>query len=80
LNFIYIGKDREEVNKRTALMNIKSYRHWRFRNGLPCRGQRTKTNASTAHYRIRGGLTAKEKLNIILKSKRKFEKGFTKKK
>ena len=29
------------------LISIGSYRGWRHRRGLPCRGQRTSTNART---------------------------------
>jgi len=55
-NFIYEDKDREEVDSRLALIAIKPYRQWRYKNGLPCRGQRTKTNASTAYHRIHSRL------------------------
>lgn len=78
LNFTYQDKDREEVTSRAALITIKSYRHWRFKNGLPCRGQRTKTNASTAFHRKRGGPTAKEKTKLFMKNKKKFDKAYKK--
>lgn len=38
---------REEALNIKRLIEINSYRGKRHRNGLPCRGQRTKTNART---------------------------------
>ena len=38
---------REESLNIKRLIEINSYRGKRHRNGLPCRGQRTKTNART---------------------------------
>jgi len=64
-NFLYEDKDREEVDSRLALITIKPYRQWRYIHGLPCRGQRTKTNASTAHHRIH--LRAKNIITTPLK-------------
>jgi ribosomal protein S13 len=73
-NFLYEEKDREEILCRSILHSIKTYRNWRFMHGLPCRGQRTKTNASTAHYRIRPRITN----NIIKKQNSKANKKFLK--
>merc|ERR1711990_994348 len=42
------GELRREVSMNIKrLVDIKSYRGRRHRSGLPCRGQRTKTNAKT---------------------------------
>jgi len=42
------GELRREVSMNIKrLMDIKCYRGKRHRSGLPCRGQRTKTNAKT---------------------------------
>jgi small subunit ribosomal protein S13 len=42
------GELRREVSMNIKrLVDIKSYRGKRHRSGLPCRGQRTKTNAKT---------------------------------
>jgi small subunit ribosomal protein S13 len=42
------GELRREVSMNIKrLIDIKSYRGKRHRSGLPCRGQRTKTNAKT---------------------------------
>jgi ribosomal protein S13 len=72
-NFLYQDKDREEIESRAALSSMNIYRQWRYKHGLPCRGQRTKTNASTAHNRIVGRPTEKQIKKGILKSKKKFE-------
>ena len=72
-NFLYKDKDREEIESRGALASMNVYRQWRYKHGLPCRGQRTKTNASTAHHRIRGNPTEKQINKGILKSKKKFQ-------
>jgi len=71
-NFIYEDKDREEVDSRLALLNVKPYKQWRFDHGLPCRGQRTKTNASTAHFRVNARVTP----NKIKKERSKANKKF----
>jgi ribosomal protein S13 len=73
-NFLYEDKDREEIDSRLALMTIKSYRQWRYNHGLPCRGQRTKTNASTAHFRTHARMT----VNSIKKERSKSNKSFNK--
>jgi len=72
-NFFYEDKDREEIDSRLALITIRSYRQWRFNHGLPCRGQRTKTNASTAYYRVNARITQ----NIIKKQRSKANKSFS---
>lgn len=42
------GELRREISMNIKrLVDIKSYRGKRHRSGLPCRGQRTKTNAKT---------------------------------
>lgn len=42
------GDLRREISQNIRrLMSIGAYRGWRHRRGLPCRGQRTKTNART---------------------------------
>jgi len=41
--------EREERNNRRRLGGIRPYRFIRQENGLPCRGQRTRSNANTAH-------------------------------
>lgn len=47
-NFIVEGDLRREVSQNIKrLMDIGCYRGLRHRKGLPCRGQRTKTNART---------------------------------
>lgn len=73
-NFLYEEKDREEILCRSILNNIKTYRNWRFLHGLPCRGQRTKTNASTAYHRIRPRTID----NTIKKKNIKAKKNFIK--
>jgi ribosomal protein S13 len=75
-NFLYEEKDREEVLCRGLLNSINCYRDWRFMHGLPCRGQRTKTNASTAQTRIRPKNTPDIIKKENLKSKKKFMKKF----
>ena len=47
------------------LMDIGSYRGFRHRRNLPCRGQRTSTNART----VRGGYRAKRVISVGRKSK-----------
>lgn len=48
-NFVVEGDLRREVSQNIKrLMDIGCYRGLRHRRGLPCRGQRTKTNARTA--------------------------------
>lgn len=42
------------------LRDIKCYRGMRHRRNLPCRGQRTKTNARTRKGRAKGGSKAKK--------------------
>lgn len=47
-NFKVEGELRTEVSMNIKrLMDVGSYRGLRHRKGLPCRGQRTKTNART---------------------------------
>ena len=47
-NYKVEGDLRREVSMNIKrLVDIKSYRGKRHRSGLPCRGQRTKTNAKT---------------------------------
>ncbi len=47
-NFVTEGDLRREVNENIRRhMEIGTYRGLRHRKGLPCRGQRTKTNART---------------------------------
>ena len=43
------------------LMEIGSYRGIRHKRGLPCRGQRTKTNARTRKGPKSGGISARKK-------------------
>jgi len=73
-NFLYEDKDREEIDSRLALITIKSYRQWRYTHGLPCRGQRTKTNASTSYFRTHARIT----FNQIKKERSKRNKNFNK--
>lgn len=48
------GALKSEINMNIKrLMDINSYRGYRHRRGLPCRGQRTKTNARTRKGRKR---------------------------
>ncbi len=47
-NFVLEGDLRREVSQNIRrLISIGSYRGLRHRRGLPCRGQRTKTNSRT---------------------------------
>ncbi len=47
-NYVTEGDLRREVNENVRRqMEVGSYRGIRHRKGLPCRGQRTKTNART---------------------------------
>ena len=47
-NYMVEGDLRKEVSLNIkALMDLGSYRGLRHRRGLPCRGQKTKTNART---------------------------------
>nr|YP_010576314.1 ribosomal protein S13 [Thecamoeba quadrilineata]UZN43851.1 ribosomal protein S13 [Thecamoeba quadrilineata] len=73
-NFFYEDKDREEIDSRLALITIKSYKQWRYSHGLPCRGQRTKTNASTAYFRTHVRITD----NMIKKGRSQANKSFNK--
>ena len=70
-----LGRIRDEVSKhlvegdlrREVAMNIKrlqeinSYRGMRHKRGLPCRGQRTKTNARTRRGKKTGPIAGKKK-------------------
>jgi small subunit ribosomal protein S13 len=48
-NFVISGKlNREKVLNIKGLIKMSSYRGFRHVKGLPCRGQRTRTNATTA--------------------------------
>lgn len=51
-NFEFEAKDEAEIQNRLRLDRIKPLRQWRYLNRLPCRGQRTKTNAKTAKKRF----------------------------
>ena len=48
-NFIF-GTELKQIlyKQKIRLVKISSYRGFRFKQGLPCRGQRTHTNAKTA--------------------------------
>jgi small subunit ribosomal protein S13 len=52
-NFDFEAKDESEIQNRLRLDRIKPLRQWRYLNRLPCRGQRTKTNAQTAKSRFK---------------------------
>lgn len=52
-NFEFEIKDEAEIQNRLRLDRIKPLRQWRYLNRLPCRGQRTKTNAKTAKSRFK---------------------------
>lgn len=52
-NFEFEIKDEAEIQNRLRLDRIKPLRQWRYLNRLPCRGQRTKTNAQTAKSRFK---------------------------
>ena len=52
-NFDFEAKDEAEIQNRLRLDRIKPLRQWRYLNRLPCRGQRTKTNAQTAKSRFK---------------------------
>ena len=52
-NFEFEAKDEAEIQNRLRLDRIKPLRQWRYINRLPCRGQRTKTNAQTAKSRFK---------------------------
>jgi small subunit ribosomal protein S13 len=53
------------------LMDIGSYRGLRHRRNLPCRGQRTSTNART----VRGGYRAKRVISVGRKAKEAARRG-----
>lgn len=73
-NFLYEYKDAEEIDSRSTLLNMKPmpYKQWRYAHGLPCRGQRTKTNASTAYYRTHSRVTYNKIKKDLSKSNKKF--------
>ena len=52
-NFEFEAKDEAEISNRLRLDRIKPLRQWRYLHRLPCRGQRTKTNAKTAKSRFK---------------------------
>lgn len=52
-NFEFEAKDEAEILNRLRLDRIKPLRQWRYLHRLPCRGQRTKTNAKTAKSRFK---------------------------
>lgn len=52
-NFDFEIKDEVEIQNRLRLDQIKSLKQWRYIHRLPCRGQRTKTNAKTAKQRFK---------------------------
>jgi len=52
-NFDFEAKDEAEIQNRLRLDRIKPLRQWRYLNRLPCRGQRTKTNAQTSKARFK---------------------------
>lgn len=61
-NFKVEGDLRREVTASIKrLMDIGCYRGFRHRRGLPCRGQRTHTNARTRKGPRRGVMTKKKK-------------------
>ena len=62
-NFLVEGDLRREVNQNIRQhMDMGSYRGLRHRKGLPCRGQRTRTNSRTRKGRKQtvGGMKKKE--------------------
>ncbi|MFP4379796.1 MAG: 30S ribosomal protein S13 [Candidatus Sumerlaeia bacterium] len=57
-NFMVEGDLRREVSQNIKrLMDVGCYRGLRHRRGLPCRGQRTKTNALTRKKHGVGGIS-----------------------
>jgi small subunit ribosomal protein S13 len=59
-NFIVEGDLRREVSQNIKrLMDVGCYRGLRHRRSLPCRGQRTKTNAKTRKVHGVGGASRK---------------------
>jgi small subunit ribosomal protein S13 len=52
---------REVAMNIKRLQEINSYRGMRHRRGLPCRGQRTKTNARTRRGKKTGPIAGKKK-------------------
>ena len=55
------GELRKEIRLNiTRLLDIKSYRGLRHRNGLPVRGQKTKTNARTRKGPVRMAIAKKK--------------------
>lgn len=62
-NYVVEGDLRREVNQNIRQhMEMGSYRGMRHRKGLPCRGQRTRTNSRTRKGRKQtvGGMKKKE--------------------
>ena len=62
-NFVVEGDLRRDINQNIRQqMDTGSYRGLRHRKGLPCRGQRTRTNARTRKGRKQtvGGMKKKE--------------------
>ena len=60
-NYKVEGDLRREVSSNIKrLMDIGCYRGWRHRRGLPCRGQRTHTNARTRKGPKRGAVPKKK--------------------
>ncbi|MBF0387333.1 MAG: 30S ribosomal protein S13 [Candidatus Omnitrophica bacterium] len=62
-NYVVEGDLRREVNQNIRQhMDMGSYRGLRHRKGLPCRGQRTRTNSRTRKGRKQtvGGMKKKE--------------------
>ncbi len=60
-NYKVEGDLRREVSSNIKrLMDIGCYRGWRHRRGLPCRGQRTHTNARTRKGPKRGAAPKKK--------------------
>ena len=61
-NFKVEGDVRREVAMNIKrLQEINSYRGMRHKRGLPCRGQRTKTNARTRRGKKTGPIAGKKK-------------------
>ena len=52
---------REQAAAIKRLKEIKCYRGMRHKRGLPCRGQRTKTNARTRRGKKTGPIAGKKK-------------------
>ena len=47
MEYVYFPDGKKVAMDIKALMDLGSYRGLRHRKGLPCRGQKTKTNART---------------------------------